>query len=188
MRGAGARPGAIALPAVALALVVSAACATGCSTIAGDGPEGGGPLAYSGPAGWETRILQEPPPYGLAQFVEPRTQGIPDASRGFLLIGKARVWLGQDPLATACENQWASELRSAIPPVGRRPIQAARAGAAYTGWEAKRVLPDGTAMRLRTLCGVRGGLSTYLFLSAPDQSRIYESVWENLLRLNVDAE
>jgi len=154
----------------------------------GSGSGGEGPLAYAGPAGWEIRILQQPPPYGLAQFVEPRIEGIPDASRGFLLVGKSHVRAGSDPLAGSCEDQWAAEMRSAIPPAARRPLRTVRGGMVCTGWEAKRTLPDGTPMRLRTLCGARDTRSVYLYLSAPDRSLLYEPIWESLLRLNVDQE
>jgi hypothetical protein len=171
--------------ALACALVLSAACS---SRMPGGGSRREGPLTYAGPAGWEIRVLQQPPPYGLAQYVEPRTQGIPDASRGFLLVGKARVGAGSDPLGRACEDQWTTEAGSAIPPVERRALRVARGSMICVGWEAKRILPDGTSMRLRTLCGARAGQSVYLYLSAPGQSGLYEPMWENLLRLNVDQE
>ena len=178
-----------AAPVTAVALGCVLLLAAGCSSRRlGGASVRGAPLTTAGPAGWEMKILQQPPPCGLAQYVEPRAPGIPDAARGFLLIGKARFFPGADPLARACEDQWTTESRSAIPPQPRRPLGARRGGMTWAGWEAKRVLPDGTLMRLRTLCGALEGGSVYLYLSAPDQSRLYESVWEILLQLNVDGE
>jgi hypothetical protein len=114
--------------------------------------------------------------------------GIPDASRGFLLVGKGIVRDASDPLRGACEDQWTAEALTAFPPVERRPLGMRRGAMTCSGWEAKRILPDGTRMRLRTLCGAREGRSVYLYLSAPDRSHLYDTTWENLLRLNVDQE
>ncbi len=171
------------------ALAGAIALVAACSSRMGGGFSGGeAPLVSVGPAGWEMKILQQPPPSGLAQYVEPRIEGIPDASRGFLLVGKSYVRAGSDPMAGACEDQWATESKSAIPPGPRRPLRTVRGGMSCTGWEAKRILPDGTPMRLRTLCGARDTRSVYLYLSAPDRSRLYDPMWESLLRLNVDEE
>jgi len=178
-----------ARPAGLLVLGCALLFGAGCSSHGlGGRSRQGGPLTTSGPAGWEMKILQQPPPYGLAQYVEPRVEGIPDAARGFLLVGKARFIPGPDPLAGACEDQWTTESRSAIPPLPRRPLRATRGDMVWTGWEAKRILPDGTSTRLRTLCGARKGRSVYLYLSAPEQSHLYEQIWDVLLRLNVDEE
>ena len=184
-------------PARAALLLAIACAAAGCSqtgtgSLAGSGR---GPLFYAGPAGWELQVLQQGYPYGLAQYVEPRAPGIPEGARGFLLVGKGQVVAGRDPLADACDEQWHSEMESAQPPEDRRPyrLEAAASGAGaskaragrFAGWEARRRLPDGTIMRLRTLCGVEGTESTYLYLSAPDQSRLFEPTWSRLVELNL---
>ncbi len=48
--------------------------------------------------------------------------------------------------------------------------------------------PDGTAMPLRALCGTSRQEFTFLYLSAPGQSRFYEPVWNALLDLNAGVE
>ena len=181
------------MPGASCARRAMLACALALASACSSRPPGAearkeGPLTFSGPAGWEVSVLQQPPPYGLAQYVEPRTAGIPDGVRGFLLVGKGILWNGSDPLRGACEDQWTSEARTPLPPVDRQPLVMRRGAMTCSGWEAKRILPDGTRMRLRTLCAARGGRSVYLFLSAPDRSQLYEPTWENLLRLNVDEE
>jgi hypothetical protein len=109
-----------------------------------------------GPA--DKSASSEPPPYGLARYGA-RTAGM---RRGFPPGGE-RACGGSDPLRGACEDQWTTEARTTIPPVERRPLRMHRGGMACAGWEAKRILPDGTRMRLRTLCGAGRRRSVYLY-------------------------
>jgi len=158
----------------------------GCYVTHGIGARG--PMRYAGPAGWQSRFLKDPPPYGLAQYVEPLAPGVPETARGFVLVGKARMQAGRAALGGACEEQWRSEQATPAPPTGRRNIRLSRSGAEFTGWEATRRLQDGTAMRLRTLCGTFRQEFTFLYLSAPDRSRLYEPVWEALFEINTGVE
>lgn len=175
---------------LALALAGIAACllTAGCA-LEGDRSEGRKStfLAHTGPGGWEVRILQNPPPYGLVQYVEPAVSGVPADSRGVFVVGKAWMRIGRAVVAGLCDAQWTRETATPLPPTGRRPLQVERGGTRYDGWEALRTLPDGTAMRLRALCGASDVETAFVFLSAPDSSALYEPVWENLLTLNVGS-
>ncbi|MFQ5458353.1 MAG: hypothetical protein ACE5FC_07880, partial [Myxococcota bacterium] len=142
-------------------------------------------MAHSGPAGWHVTVLQRSPPYGLVQYVEPAVPGVPDDSRSMFVVGKAWMLMGKGAVAGLCEVQWKKESATARPPAGRVPLQASRGGGRYTGWEARRTLADGTAMRLRALCGASDAETAFVYLSAPDRSSLYEPVWDQLLLMNL---
>jgi hypothetical protein len=144
-------------------------------------------LSHAGPRDWEMRVLQEHPPYGLVRYVEPALPGVPELTRGVLIVGKAWLRSGRDAVARACEDQWGKEAARQPAPEARALFQARRAGVLFTGWETRRRLEDGTVMRMRALCGSSEVETAFIFLSAPDQSSLYEPVWEKLLLLNLGA-
>ncbi|MDP3937279.1 MAG: hypothetical protein Q8R92_03985 [Deltaproteobacteria bacterium] len=144
-------------------------------------------MSHAGPEGWELRILHEPPPYWLVEYLEPALPGVPDESRGRVRVGKAWQQAGRSVVTSLCDAQWRSETVLAQPATGREPIEARRGGVVYTGWEARRALPDGSKLKLRALCGSSDVGTAFFFLSAPDESALYEPVWEHLLDFNLGA-
>ena len=130
------------------------------------------------------QVLRHPPPYGLVVYVEPGYPDMLQESRSVILVGKALLKDGH-ALSVACEDQWNKERAKYPWPRDRISIRAKRGEGTYAGWEAKRSLHDGTVLRLRALCGNTDVGTAFVFLSAPDQSSLYEPVWERLLLMNL---
>ncbi len=175
--------------AAGLFILAAAGCASEQNGHAGARADARPPLmSHAGPEGWELRVLHELPPYRLVEYLEPALPGVPEESRGRVRVGKAWQQAGRSVVTSLCDAQWRSETVLTPPATGREPIEARRGGVVYTGWEARRALPDGSRLKSRALCGSSDVETAFFFLSAPDESALYEPVWAHLLHFNLGAD